>query len=172
MSREADLEAKGGFAATDIELGPLVSDIVSAYVGHHTIEAANVPELIQSVRTTLLSLGQAPISPEVMRRPAVPIKKSVFPNYIICLEDGKKLKMMKRHLQAAYGMTPDEYRAKWGLPDTYPMVAPVYVERRSNLAKASGFGQKRQPAGDTGPVIQIIPEGQRGRKRPRKTGES
>jgi hypothetical protein len=80
--------------------------------------------------------------------------------------------MMKRHLKATYGMTPDEYRSKWGLPDTYTMVAPVYAERRANLAKASGFGQKRKPAGDIGPVIQIIPEGQRGRKRPRKTGEA
>jgi predicted transcriptional regulator len=97
-------------------------------------------------------------------QPAVPIKKSVFPTYIVCLEDGKKLKMLKRHLKTAYNMDPDEYRQRWGLPHDYPMVAPNYAEQRSSLAKAHGLGRKPQPEIIAEPVVQRVPEGRRGGK--------
>ena len=119
----------------------LAADIVAAHVGHNRVPAETVPALIESVFRTLANI-EAPVVEAEPLVPAVSIKKSVFPDYIVCLEDGKKLKMLKRHLKTAYGMTPEEYRGKWNLPTSYPMVAPNYAERRSSLAKSIGLGQK------------------------------
>ncbi len=117
----------------------LVSKIVSAYVSNNNLPSGELPQLITTVHEALKSPDQAVSSrPE----PAVPIKKSVTPNYVICLEDGKKLKMLKRHLRTAYDMSPDEYRQRWGLSSDYPMVAPEYAARRSELAKKIGLGRK------------------------------
>ena len=122
----------------------LTAQIVAAHAGNNVIAGADMPILIQQVYGALSGLGGEPPAPE-QREPAVPIKRSVFPDYIICLEDGKKLKMLKRHLQTAYNMSVDQYREKWGLPPNYPMVAPNYAEHRSSLAKKIGLGRK--PAG-------------------------
>lgn len=156
--------------APDTELGQHVSDIVAAYVGNHQIAVLEVPTLIQSVYGALTRLAAGATEPEAPpQEPAVPIKKSVFPDYIICLEDGKKLKMLKRHLRISYNMTAQEYRTKWGLPASYPMTAPGYAERRSTLAKANGLGRKKQPATESvpEPVIHKVPEKRRGTRRPR-----
>jgi predicted transcriptional regulator len=126
----------------------LTAQIVSAHTAHNTVPVDALPALIQSVYNTLLNAGAPTSEPEKLQ-PAVPIKKSVFPDHIVCLEDGKKLKMLKRHLKTAYDMTPDQYRERWGLPRDYPMVAPNYAEKRSALAKSIGLGRK--PAG-TEPV--------------------
>lgn len=123
----------------------LTAQIVSAHVSNNVVSRDALPELITQVYNTLISAGAEPIEPEKLQ-PAVPIKKSVFPEYIICLEDGKKLKMLKRHLQTSYSMTPEQYREKWGLPHDYPMVAPKYAEHRSELAKKIGLGRKPSPA--------------------------
>jgi predicted transcriptional regulator len=104
-----------------------------------------LPTLIHDVYKTLMSVGNV-VSPSERPKPAVPVKKSVFPDYIVCLEDGKKLKMLKRHLKTAYRMTPEEYRERWGLPPDYPMVAPNYARHRSNLAKEIGLGTTRRNA--------------------------
>ena len=120
----------------------LTAQIVSAHVSHNSIPSEALSALIQSVFRTLSAVGiEAPV-PE-KPQPAVPIKRSVFPDHIVCLEDGKKLKMLKRHLQTSYQMTPEQYRERWGLPSDYPMVAPNYAERRSTLAKKIGLGRKR-----------------------------
>jgi predicted transcriptional regulator len=132
----------------------LTAQIVSAHTAHNTVSVDGLPALIQSVYNTLLNAGAPTSEPEKLQ-PAVPIKKSVFPDHIVCLEDGKKLKMLKRHLKTAYNMTPEQYRERWSLPRDYPMVAPNYAEKRSALAKSIGLGRK--PAG-TEPVA------------PRKTG--
>ncbi len=116
-----------------------VSKIVSAYVSKNSLPPGEVSHLIRTVHEALMRPDQAASSrPE----PAVPIKKSVSPDYVICLEDGKKLKMLKRHLRTAYDMSPDEYRQRWGLPSDYPMVAPKYAAVRSELAKKIGLGRK------------------------------
>jgi predicted transcriptional regulator len=120
----------------------LMAQIVSAHVSHNAVRSDALPGLIQTVYATLASVGAEPVQPE-KQQPAVPIKRSVFPDYIVCLEDGKKLKMLKRHLQTSYGMTPEQYRERWGLSADYPMVAPNYAERRSDLAKKIGLGRKR-----------------------------
>ncbi len=117
----------------------LVSKIVSAYVSENTLPSGELPQLIKTVHEALINPGQAAASP---LEPAVPIKKSIKPDYVICLEDGRKLKMLKRHLRTAYDMTPDEYRQKWGLSSDYPMVAPKYAAKRSELAKKIGLGRK------------------------------
>ncbi len=117
-----------------------VSKIVSAYVSNNSLSSSDLPQLIWTVHEALESQDQAASSPP---EPAVPIKKSVKPDYVICLEDGKKMKMLKRHLRNAYDMSPDEYRQKWGLPSDYPMVAPEYAARRSELAKKIGLGRKK-----------------------------
>ncbi len=117
----------------------LVSKIVSAYVSNNSLPPGELPQLIWTVHEALESSGQAAASPPA---PAVPIKKSVTPDYVICLEDGKKLKMLKRHLRTSYDMSPDEYRKKWRLPTDYPMVAPKYAAKRSELAKKIGLGRK------------------------------
>jgi predicted transcriptional regulator len=128
------------------EITALTAEIVGAYVGHHTMAAADLPDLIATVGKELAELGQASAEPaEEKPVPAVPIKRSVTPDHIVCLEDGKKLKMLKRHLKTRYDMTPDEYRRRWGLKDDYPMVAPSYAAQRSDLAKKIGLGRKLEP---------------------------
>ncbi len=117
----------------------LVSKIVSAYVSNNSLSSSELPQLIWTAHEALKSLDQGASSP---LEPAVPIKKSVKPDYIICLEDGMKLKMLKRHLRTSYDMSPDEYRQKWGLPGNYPMVASEYAARRSEMAKKIGLGRK------------------------------
>ncbi|MBV9812152.1 MAG: MucR family transcriptional regulator, partial [Acetobacteraceae bacterium] len=122
----------------------LTARIVSAHVGHNAVTPDALPSLIQSVYRTLATVD-APVQVD-KPQPAVPVRRSVFPDYIVCLEDGKKLKMLKRHLMTAYNMTPEQYRERWGLPHDYPMVAPSYAERRSTLAKQIGLGRKPQAA--------------------------
>ena len=127
------------------ELLTLTSEIVSSHVSNNAVAGADLPELIRSVFGTLDGLAApAAAEPEPLN-PAVPIRRSVQDDHIVCLEDGKKLKMLKRHLATAYGMTPDDYRAKWGLPFDYPMVAPAYAEKRRALAKKIGLGRKPGP---------------------------
>lgn len=131
-------------ALSSEELLALTSEIVAAHVSNNTVAVADLPGLIEQVYKTLSSVGGA-AEPTVDRpTPAVPIRKSVTPDYIICLEDGKKLKMLKRHLKTAYDMTPDEYRERWGLPSDYPMVAPNYAKQRSKLAKEIGLGTQQR----------------------------
>jgi predicted transcriptional regulator len=132
----------------DIELDvtALTADIVSAYVSHNTIQADKLPEFIASVHAALSKAAAAADgveAPKVELIPAVPVKKSVTPDFIICLEDGKRFASMKRHLMTKYGMTPDEYRIKWCLPKDYPMTAPSYADKRSKLAHAMGLGQRK-----------------------------
>jgi len=121
----------------------MASRVVAAYVGHNPLPGQQLPDLIQSVYAALAAStgGPAPATVEP-QKPAVPVKKSITPDYLVCLEDGKKLKMLKRHLRTTYGMTPEEYRAKWGLPADYPMVAPNYAAQRSQFAKKIGLGRK------------------------------
>ncbi|MBB2160672.1 transcriptional regulator [Gluconacetobacter sacchari] len=165
----------------------LTALIVSAYVGRNAVQPDTVPTLIRAVYGTLSSIGQpTDIADTEARTPAVPVKRSVFPDYIVCLEDGKKLKMLRRHLSSAYGMTPAQYRERWRLPSNYPMVAPNYATRQSELARASGLGRKtgEDSAGavsagapeipapvesvsaqeDT-PRITVLPERKRGRRK-------
>jgi len=123
------------------DLLTLTTEIVSAHVANNSVAVSDLPHLIQEVYRTLSSVGSTPVAPE-RPQPAVALKKSVTPDYIICLEDGKKLKMLKRHLKTAYNMSPEEYRDRWGLPADYPMVAPNYAQHRSTLAKKIGLGTK------------------------------
>ena len=118
------------------EVIEMTADIVSAYVGNNTVSAAELPALIQSVHRALAGVsGGAEVVEAAPRDPAVPIRRSITPDFIICLEDGRKFKSLKRHLRTKYNMSPEEYRAKWGLPKDYPMVAPNYAKARSDLAK-------------------------------------
>ena len=127
------------------ELRELTADIVSAFVGNNAVPLGSLADLIVSVHTSLSGLGH-PIEPVVEpQSPAVSPKRSVMPDFIICLEDGKRFKSLKGHLRASYNLTPDEYRTKWGLPHDYPMVAPNYSDRRSALAKSMGLGRKAAP---------------------------
>ncbi len=126
----------------DTDLIGLTADIVSAHVSHNSIPTAEVPALIRSVYEALDRAGQPEIKAAPAPEPAVPVRSSIKPDYLVCLEDGKKLKMLKRYLRTNYNMTPDEYRAKWGLPKDYPMVAPTYREARSTLAHQIGLGRK------------------------------
>jgi predicted transcriptional regulator len=119
----------------------LTAQIVSAHVSNNSVTPDALPALIQDVYRTLSGVGKDPVQPD-KPQPAVPVKKSVFPDHIVCLEDGKKLKMLKRHLKTAYNMTPEQYRERWGLPPDYPMVAPNYARHRSSLAKKIGLGTK------------------------------
>ena len=123
----------------------LTAEIVSAYVSNNTVASGDIPALINQVHSALLrvSSGQAEPSSEPLK-PAVPIKRSINPDFIVCLEDGKKFKSLKRHLRTQYNMTPEQYREKWGLPADYPMVAPNYAAARSQLAKQMGLGQQRR----------------------------
>jgi predicted transcriptional regulator len=121
----------------------LVTDIVSAHVGNNSVAISDLPALIRNVHSALAGLGgPATPAPPARQEPAVSIRSSVKPDHIVCLEDGKKLKMLKRHLMTAYRMTPDDYRAKWGLPKDYPMVAPNYAAQRRTLALSIGLGRK------------------------------
>lgn len=135
----------------DFSVIDLTADVVAAYVGNNAVQASELPALIASVHAALVTsanggpLATAP-APEAPR-PAVSVKKSVSADYIICLEDGKKFKSLKRHLKTHYNMSPEEYREKWGLPADYPMVAPNYAEARSALAKQMGLGQQRRRRG-------------------------
>ncbi|HEU4959492.1 MAG TPA: MucR family transcriptional regulator [Sphingomonas sp.] len=122
----------------------LTADIVAAHVSNNSVAVSDLPLIIQNVHGALASLGRPAQEPEVPQEPAVSIRSSVKPDYIVCLEDGKKLKMLKRHLMTHYQMTPEEYRAKWKLPADYPMVAPNYAEQRRSLAKKIGLGTKRR----------------------------
>ena len=123
----------------------LTAEIVSAYVSNNPVPAADMPGLINQVHAALLRVsgGHADAQPEPLK-PAVSVKKSITPDYIVCLEDGKKFKSLKRHLRTQYNMTPEQYREKWGLPADYPMVAPNYAAARSQLAKQMGLGQQRR----------------------------
>jgi predicted transcriptional regulator len=119
----------------------LTAQIVSAHVANNAVAPDALPGLIQQVYKTLAGIGKEPASPE-RPQPAVPVRKSVFHDHIVCLEDGKKLKMLKRHLKTAYSMTPEQYRERWGLSPDYPMVAPDYAKHRSTLAKQIGLGTR------------------------------
>lgn len=119
----------------------LTADIVAAHVSNNSVAVSDVPILIGNVHAALAGLSNETVAPEVVLEPAVPVRASIKRDYIVCLEDGKKLKMLKRHLMTHYGMTPDDYRAKWGLAADYPMVAPAYAEQRRVLAKAIGLGR-------------------------------
>jgi predicted transcriptional regulator len=124
------------------ELPALTTQIVAAYVANNTVAVNDLPGLIRQVHAALANVGgSAEVAPE-RPQPAVPIKRSVMPDYIVCLEDGKKLKMLKRHLKTAFNMTPEEYRERWDLPPDYPMVAPNYASQRSRLAKEIGLGTR------------------------------
>jgi predicted transcriptional regulator len=126
-----------------VDLLNLTVDIVSAHVANNSVSVADMPALIGSVYASLVSLGSTATGPDVAQQePAVAVRRSVKPEYIICLEDGKKLKMLKRHLMTHYQLTPDQYRVKWNLPADYPMVAPDYAETRRALAKKIGLGRK------------------------------
>jgi len=150
-------------------LKAMTANIVAAYVRHNRTD--DVTAVIHSVYATLQSLGRPEERPPALV-PAVPVKRSVFPDYIVCLEDGKKLKTLKRHLAARYNMTPDAYRKRWGLPDSYPIVAPNYAAHRSKLAQSLGLGRRipvmhetvpavEPPASE--PLVKKIPERRRGR---------
>lgn len=130
-------------AANYIEL---TADIVSAYVANNTVSSGDIPSLISDIHSALVRVSAGQEIPVVLEpaKPAVSIKKSITNDYIICLEDGKKFKSLKRHLRTGYNMSPEQYREKWGLPQDYPMVAPNYAEARSLLAKQMGLGQKRK----------------------------
>jgi len=124
------------------ELLRMTADVVAAYVSNNTLPTAQLAEVINAVYSSLKGVeGQVAEPPPEPAKPAVPIRKSITPDYLICLEDGKKLKMLKRHLRSTYNMTPDEYRARWGLAPDYPMVAPNYAEQRSAFAKKIGLGR-------------------------------
>ncbi|WP_269929862.1 MucR family transcriptional regulator [Aminobacter sp. HY435] len=125
-----------------IDVLGLTAHIVSAYVENNKVPANGLPELIASINNSITSLGQQVAEPVEVQQPAVNPKRSVHPDYIICLEDGKKFKSLKRHLAVHFDLTPEEYRAKWGLPADYPMVAPNYAAARSELAKTLGLGRK------------------------------
>ena len=128
------------------DLVGLTADIVSAYVSQNPLPVAGLPDLIASIHSSLTGLGQPNMAEPPKQEPAINPKRSVTPDYIICMEDGKKFKSLKRHLAVHYGLSPDEYREKWGLKSDYPMVAPNYAAQRSMLAKAAGLGRKPQPA--------------------------
>jgi predicted transcriptional regulator len=139
----------------------LTAQIVAAHVSNNSIQPETLLSLIQSVYRTLAGVGTETVVPE-KQQPAVPVKKSVFADHIVCLEDGKQLKMLKRHLRTAYNMTPEQYRDKWELPPNYPMVAPNYAKHRSSLAKKIGLGRKQESA--PAPKTPAKPAAKRGRK--------
>lgn len=129
----------------------MTADIVSAYVGNNSVSAEALPGLIASIHASLTQVASGQAEPETEpQEPAVPVRKSITPDYLICLEDGRKFKSLKRHLRTKYDLSPEDYRAKWGLPKDYPMVAPNYARARSELAKQMGLGQGgRKPARTT-----------------------
>ena len=133
----------------------LTADIVSAHVSNNSVAVSDLPLLISNVHGALSGLGDAPEAPAPKLEPAVSIRSSIKPDYVVCLEDGKKLKMLKRHLMTHYNLTPDQYRQKWGLNADYPMVAPNYAASRSQLAKSIGLGRK---------AVEVVPVKAKGRK--------
>ncbi len=143
----------------------LTASIISAYVGHNKVALEAVPGLIRTVHASLTGLTAPLLVAEAKPQPAVPVKKSVHPDFLICLEDGKRLKMLKRHLQTRYNMAPDDYRLKWGLPADYPMVAPNYARQRSALAKKIGLGHARLAVAVEVPPPAPEPVKKRGRKK-------
>lgn len=146
-----------------LSLLQLTAHIVAAHVAHNAVRAEDLPAVIAGVYQALARAGQAAVA-EPRAEPAVPVKRSVFPSHIICLEDGQDHQMLKRHLLTAHDMTPEQYRRKWGLPATYPMVAPEYSTRRSTLAKAFGFGRNRGTPAPSEAPAKPVPRGRRGRK--------
>ena len=132
----------GEQSAGSVDMLELTSRIVAAHVSNNTVSVNDLPGLIEQVYTSLNQVGGEEVSGDGRPAPAIPVKKSITPDYIICLEDGKKLKMLKRHLKTAYDMTPEEYRERWNLPADYPMVAPNYAKQRSRLAKKIGLGTR------------------------------
>ncbi len=133
----------GVSSAADADLVELSTEIVCAYVSHNALSPNDLPKLISEIHTALRGLKAGEVlEPQEERKPAVPVRKSVAPDFIICLEDGKKFKSLKRHLRTHYNLSPEEYREKWGLPTDYPMVAPNYSATRSRLAKDNGLGRK------------------------------
>ena len=132
----------------------ITADIVSAFVSNNSVRASELPGLIEAVLSSLWKVLDLKAEEPVVesKPPAVPVKKSITDEFIVCLEDGKKFKSLKRHLSTAYNMTPDEYRAKWGLSRDYPMVAPAYASARSSLARQMGLGRKREEAAPAAPV--------------------
>jgi len=133
-------------SARDEILVTLTSDIVAAHVSNNSVAVSDMPLLIANVYSALAGLQQETAPDQPKQEPAVSVRSSIKPDYIVCLEDGKKLKMLKRHLMTHYQMTPDDYRAKWGLPADYPMVAPNYAQQRRELAKKIGLGTSRRRA--------------------------
>lgn len=131
--------------AETIDFVALAADVVASYVASNSLPPQEVPALIEQVHGALSGLGKAKsVEPTPQLKPAVPIRKSITPDYIVCLEDGKKFKSLKRHLRTRYGLSPEQYRERWGLPEDYPMVAPNYARARSDLAKEMGLGQQRR----------------------------
>lgn len=148
----------------------LVAKVVAAYVGKNTVAAQDLPRLIAEVSLAFSTLGQPAAEPKASAKltPAVPVRRSVTPDYIVCLEDGKKLKMLKRHLRTTYNMSPEDYRRKWSLPDSYPMTAPNYAAARSQMAKNLGLGRgsKGRPTAQApAPEAQEAPAKPRGRRK-------
>ena len=133
------------------EIIEMTADIVSAYVGNNSVSATELPSLIQSVHRALAGVSSGAEAVEAApKEPAVPVKRSITPDHLVCLEDGRKFKSLKRHLRTKYNMSPEDYRAKWGLPKDYPMVAPNYAKARSELAKQMGLGQGGRQTGRGG----------------------
>ena len=128
------------------DLLALTTEIVAAHVSNNTVGVADLPQLINQVYQSLTNIGKTPAPTAERPQPAVPVKRSVFPDHIVCLEDGKKLKMLKRHLKTSYNLTPEQYRERWGLAPDYPLVAPNYAKQRSKLAKDIGLGTRGRRA--------------------------
>ncbi len=170
-------------AQSDLTVVEMAAEIVSAYVRNNSVPVSELPTLLQSVHDSLGNIlnGSKPEAAKEPLQPKVPIKKSVTNEYIICLEDGKRYKSLKRHLHSAYGLSPQEYRDKWGLPKDYPMVAPAYADARSNLAKTMGLGRKASaPASAPEPEPEAVEpaaaavqtEGEAGKKTRRRTAKA
>ncbi len=153
--------------AADENIVALTAEIVSAYLSNNRVTGDDLPVLIQKVYASLKATSAPPAPPEEPAEPAVPVKRSVFPDEIVCLQCGRRMTSLKRHLAADHALTPAEYRTRWGLPDTYPMVAPNYAQRRSEMAKQIGLGRKPESAPPIveGVVVQKIPQQKRGRPR-------
>jgi predicted transcriptional regulator len=144
----------------------IVADIVSAYVSNNSVAANDLPSLIANVNEALLQVARGVQEPQAEApKPAVPIKKSITPDFLICLDDGKRFKSLKRHLRTRYDLSPEAYREKWGLPSDYPMVAPNYAQTRSNLAKQMGLGQGRRQVAAPVEAAPPEPARKRGRKK-------
>jgi len=151
---------------TDLPLVVITTGIVANYVGNNAVPTSELPALIASVQAALVKLQSGAVEETAkVLTPAISIKKSITPDYIICLEDGKKFKSLKRHLRTQYDLSPDDYRAKWGLPPDYPMVAPNYAQARSDLAKSMGLGQQRRKAA---PAPEPVKAAKGGRKKAAK----